>query len=68
MCDVATIPKTYERLKKEGYAISLCTLRRWVKQGILPAAFAGQKALIYYPNLLKILREGTEQPDTMKQK
>ncbi len=68
MCDVATIPKTYERLKKEGYAISLCTLRRWVKQGILPAAFAGQKALVYYPNLLKILHEGTEQPDTMKQK
>ena len=34
----------------------------------LDAHHAGQKALIYYPNLLKILHEGTEQPDTMKQK
>ncbi len=66
MCDVNTIPKTYKRLKEEGYTISICTIRRWVRQGILPAAFAGQKALIYYPNLLKILHEGTEQPDFVK--
>ena len=53
MCDVNTIPKTYKRLKEEGYTISICTIRRWVRQGILPAAFAVQKALIYYPNLLR---------------
>lgn len=68
MCDVNTIPQTYKRLKEEGYSVSLCAIRRWVKQGALPAAYAGQKALIYYPNLLKILREGTEQPNFVKQK
>ncbi len=66
--DVATIPKTYLRLREEKYAVSMCTLRRWVRQGILPAAYAGQKALIYYPNVLKILREGTEPPEEIKNK
>lgn len=66
-CDVASIPQTYKRLHEEGYQVSMCTLRRWVRQGILRAAYAGQKALIYYPNVLQVLREGTEPPVEVQQ-
>ena len=67
--DVDTIPKTCKRLREEGYKVSLCTLRGWVRQGILPAAYAGQKAqkaLLYYPNVIKVLQEGTEPPEEVK--
>lgn len=68
MNDINTIPSTYQRLRAEGYAVSVCTLRRWVRQGILPAAYAGQKALIYYPNVIRVLQEGTEPPEEVKKK
>lgn len=62
MCDINTIPTTYQRLRAEGYQVSLCTLRGWVRNGTLPAAFCGEKrprALISYENVMRILREGT---------
>lgn len=37
-------------------------LRGWVRQGILPAARIGRTCLIYYPNVLKLLHEGTGMP------
>ena len=46
--------------------VSLCTLRGWVRQGILPAAYAGHKVLLYYPNVIKVLQEGTEPPEDVK--
>lgn len=65
MCDVNTIPATYQRLRAEGYRVSLCTLRGWVRTGILPAAFCGEKrpkALISYANVQRLLHEGTTRP------
>lgn len=64
--DVDTIPKIHKRLREEGYMVSLCTLRGWVRQGILPAAYAGHKVLLYYPNVIKVLQEGTEPPEDVK--
>lgn len=62
MCDINTIPATYQRLREEGYRVSLCTLRGWVRNGTLPAAFCGEKrprALVSYANVLRVLHEGT---------
>ncbi|MDR3767496.1 MAG: hypothetical protein Q3Y08_10780 [Butyricicoccus sp.] len=42
------------------------TLRGWVRQGILPAAYAGRKVLLYYPNVIKVMQEGTEPPENVK--
>ena len=62
MCNIDTIPKTYKRLREEGYKVSLCTLHGWVRNGTLPDAFCGEKrprALINYENVMRILEEGT---------
>lgn len=52
---IATINQTLKRAKEEGMDISETALRRWVKDGTLHATFAGRKALIYWPNLVKLL-------------
>lgn len=57
--ETATIAQTQKRLKEEGHNISVCTLRGWVRTGVLPVARTGKKVLVYYPNVIKILREGT---------
>ncbi len=62
LCDINTIPGTYQRLREEGYKVSMNTLRGWVRNGTLPAALCGEKrprALISYENVMRILREGT---------
>lgn len=33
-------------------------LRGLVRQGVLPAVKLGRKALLYYPNVIKLLTEG----------
>ena len=30
------------------------------------AAYSGNKALLYYPNVIKVLQEGTEPPEAVK--
>ncbi len=62
VCDINTIPGTYQRLREEGNKVSMNTLRGWVRNGTLPAALCGEKrprALISYANVMRILREGT---------
>jgi len=62
MCDINTIPETYQRLRREGYKISLNTLRGWVRSGKIPAVFCGEKrpkALISYEKIIEILYAGT---------
>ena len=54
-CQVGTIRQIHRRLNDEGFLISEYTLRQWVKTGILPAVFSGNKALISFANVLKIL-------------
>lgn len=53
--NIATINQTLKRAKAEGMNISETALRRWVKDGTLYATFSGRNALIYWPNVVKLL-------------
>lgn len=57
--DTATVAETHRRLLAEGHNISENALRGLIRQGILPAVKIGRKSLLYYPNVLKLLMEGT---------
>lgn len=60
MPDMATIRATATRLKAEGMPVAEYALRQWVKSGAIPSVQCGQKALLFYPNVLAYLRsEGT---------
>ncbi len=56
-----TIRQTLDRLHREGINVTENTLRVWVRTGVLPAAYCGRKAYIYYPNVIKLLQEGVPQ-------
>ena len=34
-----------------------------MRTGVIPAAYCGQKAYLYYPNVMKVLMEGTPLPE-----
>ena len=53
--DIMTINEAVRRSKTEGIPIAETALRRWVKDGTLPATYAGRKALVYWPNLVRLL-------------
>lgn len=55
VCQVGTIREIHRRLMQEGYRVSECALRRWIKEGKLPAVHTGNKALISYNKVLEIL-------------
>lgn len=48
-CEVGTIPQIHSRLLQEGFHVSEYALRIWVKQGLLPAVFTGNRALTGEP-------------------
>lgn len=52
---VGTIRQIHQQLLQNGYHVSECALRKWVKEGRLPAVYTGNKALISYSKVLKIL-------------
>ena len=56
MADVLTIREAVTRAKAEGIPVSETALRRWVKSGAIPIRRAGNKQLLFYPNLEKYLR------------
>ena len=56
MPNVLTIREAVQQAKTDGLPISEYTLRQWVRSGAIPARKVGQKALIFYPNLLAYLR------------
>lgn len=61
MPQMNTISGTASRARSEGYPITDYMLRRWIKKGDIPYVRAGQKYLIYYPNLLSFLQGGQQQ-------
>ena len=63
--DTASISEMHRRLLAEGHHVSESALRGWVRQGILPAARIGRTCLLYYPNVIKLLHEGTGAPPAM---
>ena len=58
MADVLTIRQAVVRAKEEGVPISEHSLRAWVKSGRVPVVYAGTRALVYYPNIVKYLQTG----------
>lgn len=47
-CAVGTVRQIHRRLIREGYCIGEYTLRKWIKDGSLHAAFTGNRAYISY--------------------
>ena len=56
MPDVLTIRNAVARAKSEGYPVSEYSLRAWVRTHQIPTVQAGNRVLLYYPNLLSFLR------------
>lgn len=58
MADVLTIRAAVTRAKEESLPVSEYTLRGWIKTGRVPVVYAGTRALVYYPNIVKYLQTG----------
>ena len=56
MPDVLTIREAVQRAKAEGMPCSEYAIRQWVKSGAIPTRKVGQKALLFYPNLVRYLQ------------
>ncbi len=56
MADLVVTQEAVRRLDADGLPVSEYTLRRWIKQGIIPVRRIGNKALIFYPALVRYLR------------
>ena len=56
MPDVLTVREAVTRCKADGLPISEYTLRQWVRTGAIPTRKVGQKALLFYPNLVRYLQ------------
>lgn len=59
--DLTTVRGSVARAKEEGLAVTEYSLRAWIRTGQIPVAWAGNRAMIYFPNLVRFLRceEGT---------
>lgn len=56
MPNMLTIREAVKRAKTEGLPISEYTLRRWIKTGAIPVRTVGNKALLFFPNLVRFLQ------------
>ena len=56
MPDVLTIREAVQRAKEEGLCVTEYALRQWVRSGAIPTRKVGQKALLFYPNLVRYLQ------------
>ena len=55
MPNIVTIRQAVTRLKADGLPLSEYSLRMLVKRGAIPVRYVGQKALLYYPNILRYI-------------
>ena len=55
MPNVVTIREAVQRAKADGLPVSEYTLRQWVRAGAVPVRRVGNKALLFYPNLVQYL-------------
>lgn len=56
MSNINTIRKELARCHDDGYSISERALRSWVKQGLIPSVYIGNRALVLHENVLAFLR------------
>ena len=54
-----TIRQIHRHLTDTGYHVSEYAIRRWVKLGMIPAAYSGSTAYISVTNVRRILDNGT---------
>lgn len=57
--ETGTIRQVHRHLTNTGYHVSEYAIRRWVKLGMIPAAYSGSTAYISVSNVRRILDNGT---------
>jgi len=57
--ETGTIRQVHRHLTSIGYNVSEYAIRRWVKLGLVPAAYSGSTAYISVSNVRRILDNGT---------
>lgn len=60
--ETGTIRQVHRHLTSIGYCVSEYALRRWIKQGLIPAAYSGHTAYVSVSNVKRVLDEGTSAP------
>lgn len=60
--ETGTIRQVHRYLTSNGYHVSEYAIRRWIKQGMIPAAYSGSTAYISVSNVRRILDNGTPAP------
>lgn len=60
--ETGTIREVHRYLTNNGYHVSEHGLRRWVKLGLIPAAYSGSTAYISVSSVLRLLGNGTPTP------
>lgn len=53
-----TISNTHKRLRENGYMVSECTVRGWVRSGLLASIRCGRKSLIFYDKTVQLIESG----------
>ena len=56
--NIVTIRQAVRRAQQEQLAISEYSLRRWIKEDLIPVRHAGTRVLLYYPHLVDFLHCG----------
>ena len=56
MPNVCTIREAVTRAKADGLPVTEYSLRRWIRTGAVPVRMIGNKALLFYPNLLHFIQ------------
>lgn len=56
MADVVTVGEAVQRSKAEGLPVTEYALRGWVKSGAIPCRKVGNKALLFFPNVVAFLK------------
>lgn len=64
MPNMVTIRQAVIRLKTDGLPVTEYTLRMLVKRGSIPVRYVGQKALLFYPNIVSYFQctDGSDNP------
>lgn len=60
--ETGTIRQVHRHLASTGYNVSEYAIRRWIKQGIIPAAYSGSTAYVSVSNVRRVLDNGTSAP------
>lgn len=60
--ETGTIRQVHRHLVSVGCHVSEYAIRRWIKQGMIPAAYSGSTAYISVSNVRRVLDNGTPSP------